>query len=211
VDGLVKDFTVAENLVLDSYDQPPFGGRFILRPGAVNDSAKERIAEFDVRTSSHESAVSTLSGGNQQKVIVARELSRQLRLLIAAQPTRGVDVGSTEFIHARVVAERDQGAAVLLVSSELDEVLALADRIAVMYRGKILDTVPADAPRERIGLLMAGITDAEAAPEVAALAEAGAALLDVDVYPDPTAPPRSTAPGAGPAASPTDESAEDQS
>ncbi len=93
-------------------------------------------------------------------MIVARELSRQTtRLLIAAQPTRGVDVGSTEFIHARVIKERDAGSAVLLVSSELDEVLALADRIAVMYRGRILATLPADAPRERIGLLMAGITE----------------------------------------------------
>jgi simple sugar transport system ATP-binding protein len=181
VDGLVKDFSVAENLVLDSYDRPPFGDSFIFRPREVNASAQDRIEEFDVRTPSAEASVGTLSGGNQQKVIVARELSRPLRLFIASQPTRGVDVGSTEFIHARVVAERDQGAGVLLVSSELDEVLALADRVAVMYRGRILDTVPADAPRERIGLLMAGITEAEAAPEVVALAEAGAALLDVDL------------------------------
>jgi simple sugar transport system ATP-binding protein len=107
--------------------------------------------------------VGTLSGGNQQKVIVARELSSPLKLLIAAQPTRGVDVGSTEFIHARVVHERDRGAGVLLVSSELDEVLALADRIAVMYRGKVLAILPADAPRERIGLLMAGVSDTQPA------------------------------------------------
>ncbi|HWB38148.1 MAG TPA: ABC transporter ATP-binding protein [Rugosimonospora sp.] len=181
VDGLVKEFTVAENLVLDSYDRAPFGGSFVLRPGVIDSAAKARVEEFDVRTPSHEATVGTLSGGNQQKVIVAREMSRPLRLFIAAQPTRGVDVGSTEFIHARVVAERDRGTAVLLVSSELDEVLALADRIAVMYRGRILETLPADAPRERIGLLMAGITDAAAAPEAAALAEAGAALLDVDL------------------------------
>jgi ABC-type uncharacterized transport system ATPase subunit len=186
VDGLVRDFTVAENLVLDSYDRPPFGGAFRLNPAAINDSARGRIEEFDVRTPSAAAPVGTLSGGNQQKVIVAREMSRPLRLFIAAQPTRGVDVGSTEFIHARVVAERDRGAAVLLVSSELDEVLALADRIAVMYRGRILDTVPADAPRERIGLLMAGITDAD--PHAVALAAAGAALLDVDLDPAPTTP-----------------------
>jgi ABC-type uncharacterized transport system ATPase subunit len=112
-----------------------------------------------VRTSSEQTPVGTLSGGNQQKVIVARELSRPLKLLIAAQPTRGVDVGSTEFIHGRIVAERDRGAAVLLVSSELDEVLALADRIAVMYRGTIIAVVPPDTPREKIGLLMAGVVE----------------------------------------------------
>ncbi len=204
VDGLIKEFSVAENLVLDLYDRPPFGGSLVLHPGAIAESAQGRIEEFDVRTLSAEAPVGTLSGGNQQKVIVAREMSRPLRLFIAAQPTRGVDVGSTEFIHARVVAERDRGAAVLLVSSELDEVLALADRIAVMYRGRILDTVPADAPRERIGLLMAGITDPEAAPEAAALAEAGAALLDVDLG----------TPADAPTEAPTDtprESGEDQS
>jgi general nucleoside transport system ATP-binding protein len=112
-----------------------------------------------VRTQSPRVPVGTLSGGNQQKVIVAREMSRPLKLFIASQPTRGVDVGSTEFIHAQVIAARDAGSAVLLVSSELDEVLALADRIAVMYRGRILATVPADTPRERLGLLMAGVTD----------------------------------------------------
>jgi ABC-type uncharacterized transport system ATPase subunit len=164
VDGLVMDFSVAENLVLDRYDRPPFASGIALSPAAVNASARERVAEFDVRTSSHLAPVGTLSGGNQQKVIVARELSSPLKLLIASQPTRGVDVGSTEFIHARVIRERDQGGAVLLVSSELDEVLALADRIAVMYRGKVLATLPADAPREQIGLLMAGITG-EAAHE----------------------------------------------
>jgi general nucleoside transport system ATP-binding protein len=159
VDGLVKDFTIAENLVLDMYDRPPFGSRFTLRPETINRSARELVERFDVRTSSPQAPVATLSGGNQQKVIVARELSRQLRLLVAAQPTRGIDVGSIEFIHGQVVAERDRGAAVLLVSSELDEVMALADRIAVMYRGKILATLPPHTPREQIGLLMAGITD----------------------------------------------------
>jgi len=165
VDGLVKDFTVAENLVLDVYDQPPFGSGLTLRPDAIARSAQERVAEFDVRTSSPQAAVATLSGGNQQKVIVARELSRPLKVLIAAQPTRGVDVGSIEFIHAQVIAARDSGAGVLLVSSELDEVLALADRIAVMYRGRVLATLDPDTPREQIGLLMAGITDADAAAD----------------------------------------------
>ncbi|GLH98270.1 ABC transporter ATP-binding protein [Phytohabitans aurantiacus] len=163
VDGLVKEFTVAENLVLDIYDRPPFGSRFALKPDAIANSAKERIEQFDVRTPSSESAVGTLSGGNQQKVIVAREMSRPLKLFVAAQPTRGVDVGSIEFIHSRIVHERDIGTAVLLVSSELDEVIGLADRIAVMYRGKILAIVPPDTPREEIGLLMAGIQGEEAA------------------------------------------------
>ncbi|HET8661169.1 MAG TPA: ABC transporter ATP-binding protein [Micromonosporaceae bacterium] len=158
-DGLVKDFTVAENLVLDMYDRPPYGSGLVIRPEEIARNARERITEFDVRTSSHESTLGTLSGGNQQKVIVAREMSRPLKLFVAAQPTRGVDVGSTEFIHRRIVAERDIGTAVLLVSSELDEVMSLADRIAVMYRGRVLATVPADTPRERIGLLMAGITE----------------------------------------------------
>ena len=158
VDGLVRTFTVAENLILDQYDRPPYARGLALRPAAIAHAARERIAEFDVRTPSPDAPVSTLSGGNQQKVIVARELGREVKLLIAAQPTRGVDVGSTEFIHARVVRERDQGAAVLLVSSELDEILALADRIAVIYRGRILATLPPDAAREDIGLLMAGVT-----------------------------------------------------
>ncbi|GAA4207131.1 ABC transporter ATP-binding protein [Actinocatenispora rupis] len=164
-DGLVADFSVAENLVLDTYRRPPYGKGLSLRPTAIRESARERIDEFDVRTSSYTTAVGTLSGGNQQKVVVAREMSRPLELLIAAQPTRGVDVGSTEFIHGRIVAERDRGTGVLLVSSELDEILALADRIAVMYRGKVLAVVGPDTPRERIGLLMAGVTGESAAEE----------------------------------------------
>ncbi|WP_342672763.1 ABC transporter ATP-binding protein [Micromonospora rhizosphaerae] len=166
VDGLVKEFSVAENLVLDIYDRPPFGRGLSLKPDAIAKSAKERIEQFDIRTSSAAAPVGTLSGGNQQKVIVARELSRPLKLFVAAQPTRGVDVGSIEFIHSRVIRERDIGTAVLVVSSELDEVLGLADRIAVMYRGRIIGIVGPDTPREEIGLLMAGITpdSAGAAP-----------------------------------------------
>jgi simple sugar transport system ATP-binding protein len=162
VDGLIKEFSVAENLILDTYHRAPNASGFALRPEAITSGARERIEEFDIRTGSYETPVGTLSGGNQQKVIVAREMSRQLKLLIAAQPTRGVDVGSTEFIHARVIQERDAGAGVLLVSSELDEVVALADRIAVMYRGKILATVPPDTPREQLGLLMAGVVEGDA-------------------------------------------------
>jgi general nucleoside transport system ATP-binding protein len=168
LDGVVREFTVAENLVLDTYDRAPYGNAFRLNPAAIAASARERVSQFDIRTSSPDAPVSTLSGGNQQKVVVAREMSRPLRLFIAAQPTRGVDVGSIEFIHGRIVHERDAGTAVLVVSSELDEVVGLADRVAVMYRGRILATVSPDTPREEIGLLMAGITDS--APDGAAAA-----------------------------------------
>ena len=158
LDGVVKEFSVAENLVLDTYDRPPYGNAFKLNPAAIASAARERVEQFDIRTSSPDSAVSTLSGGNQQKVVVAREMSRPLRLFVAAQPTRGVDVGSIEFIHGRIISERDAGTAVLVVSSELDEVVGLADRIAVMYRGKVLAIVSPDTPRDQLGLLMAGIT-----------------------------------------------------
>jgi ABC-type uncharacterized transport system ATPase subunit len=172
-DGVVKEFTVAENLVLDMYDRAPYGNAFRLDQRAIATSAAERIEQFDVRTPSADAAVGTLSGGNQQKVVVAREMSRPLRLFIAAQPTRGVDVGSVEFIHSRIVHERDVGTAVLVVSSELDEVVGLADRIAVMYRGRILAIVSPDTPREEIGLLMAGITDAAPEATGAGAAEKG--------------------------------------
>ncbi|SNY05854.1 ABC transporter ATP-binding protein [Paractinoplanes atraurantiacus] len=158
LDGVVKDFSVAENLVLDMYDRPPYGSAFKLNPKAIAVNAAERVEQFDIRVSSPQSAVGNLSGGNQQKVVVAREMSRPLRLFIAAQPTRGVDVGSIEFIHKQIIHERDNGTAVLVVSSELDEVVGLADRIAVMYRGRVLAIVSPDTPREEIGLLMAGIT-----------------------------------------------------
>lgn len=119
-------------------------------------NAAERIEEFDIRTGSAQAPVSTLSGGNQQKVVLAREMSRSLELLVVAQPTRGVDVGSQEFVHQRIIAERDRGAAVVLVSTELDEVRGLADRIVVLYRGRIAGEVGPDATQEQLGLLMAG-------------------------------------------------------
>jgi len=164
-DGLISSFTVAENLVLDLYHQEPFGNRVSLDLKAIEENAASRIEEYDVRTQSIHHTASTLSGGNQQKLVLARELSRPLRLLIVSQPTRGVDVGSMEFVHKRIVAERDAGAAVILVSTELDEVLGLADRIAVMYRGKIIDEVPAGTSAEDIGLLMAGTTLGDASKE----------------------------------------------
>jgi ABC-type uncharacterized transport system ATPase subunit len=183
LDGVVKEFTVAENLVLDQYDRPPYGNAFRLDPAAVATAARERIEQFDIRTPSAESAVSTLSGGNQQKVVVARELSRPLRLFIAAQPTRGVDVGSIEFIHGRIVHERDQGTAVLVVSSELDEVVGLADRVAVMYDGRVLAIVSPDTPREEIGLLMAGSTTGLTSTATPPPAEAPAAEAPVAEVP----------------------------
>jgi ABC-type uncharacterized transport system ATPase subunit len=162
LDGVVKDFTVAENLVLDMYDRAPYGNAFKLDPSAIAGSAREKVERFDIRTSSAgaTATVGTLSGGNQQKVVVAREMSRDLKLLIASQPTRGVDVGSIEFIHHQIVHERDTGTAVVVISSELDEVVGLADRIAVMYRGRILAVVGPETPREELGLLMAGVVAA---------------------------------------------------
>ena len=156
-DGLIVDFSVADNLVLNTFDQPPFARGVVRDAKEVREAAEERAEAFDVRTWTVEQPASTLSGGNQQKVIVAREFSRPIRFLIASQPTRGLDVGSIEYIHRRIIEQRDEGTAVLIVSVELDEVMALADRIAVMYRGRIVDVLPAaSAVRERLGLLMAG-------------------------------------------------------
>jgi general nucleoside transport system ATP-binding protein len=155
-DGLVGSFTVAENLVLDTYHRSPYSRGFALDLGAITRNADGRVAEFDVRTTSVQASAATLSGGNQQKVVLARELSRPLELLVVSQPTRGLDVGSMEFVHQRIVAERDAGTAVVLVSTELDEVLGLADRIGVMYRGQIIGELPAGASADQVGLMMAG-------------------------------------------------------
>ncbi|MGH3412277.1 MAG: ABC transporter ATP-binding protein [Marmoricola sp.] len=157
-DGLVSSFTVAENLVLDLYDKPPYSRGLSLDLDQIDRFATERVAEYDVRTPSVNHLASTLSGGNQQKVVLARELSRPLKLLVVSQPTRGLDVGSMEFVHSRIVEARAEGAAVVLVSSELDEVLGLADRIGVMYGGRIIGELPAGAEPESVGLLMAGNT-----------------------------------------------------
>jgi simple sugar transport system ATP-binding protein len=156
-DGLVLGYSIADNLVLNTYYRAPFAKGVVRNEGAINAQAEKLIKEYDVRTPSAFVPVANLSGGNKQKVIIARELSRPIKLLIAAQPTRGVDVGSIEFIHKTIVAQRDAGAAVLVVSAELDEVMSLADRIAVMYHGHIVAVMPADqATREDLGLLMAG-------------------------------------------------------
>ena len=155
-DGFVGGFTVRENLVLDLYTSDEFSRGLALRRDAIAENARHRIEEFDIRTEHMDAPVSALSGGNQQKVVVAREFSRPLKALIASQPTRGVDVGSIEFIHQRIIAERDNGTAVVIVSTELDEIFGLADRVAVMYDGRIVGTVSPDTPRETIGLMMAG-------------------------------------------------------
>jgi ABC-type uncharacterized transport system ATPase subunit len=160
-DGLIGDFSVADNMVLDMFDQPPYASGIRLNLDAIASNATERVAEFDVRTSSVDTPVGTLSGGNQQKVILGREIGREHKVLVASQPTRGLDVGSIEFVHRRIVEQRDKGVAVLIVSAELDEIYALADRIAVMYEGRITGFRPPTVPAEELGLLMAGATDTE--------------------------------------------------
>lgn len=162
-DGLVLPYPISDNMVLNTYYQEPFTKGVVLQPERILSKAVDLIKKFDVRTPSAQTMAGSLSGGNQQKVIVAREFSRDIRLLVASQPTRGLDVGSIEYIHNRILEKRDAGCAVLLVSPELDEILQLADRIAVMYRGKIIATVSAEeATKEGIGLLMAGIVSEEA-------------------------------------------------
>jgi simple sugar transport system ATP-binding protein len=155
--GLVLPHTIADNLVLNTYYQEPFAKGLKRIPEAVDENAQRLVKEFDVRTPSEQLAARTLSGGNQQKVIVAREFSRPINLLLTNQPTRGLDVGSIEYIHRQIVAKRDQGIAVLLISAELDEITSLSDRIAVMYHGEIVAIVDANqVTREELGLLMAG-------------------------------------------------------
>ncbi len=155
--GLVGGLSVAENLVLTRYHDDQFSHGLVVDWDAANAVADTLISDYDIRTPSKETGVGTLSGGNQQKVIVARELSRNLRLTIAAQPTRGVDVGSIEYIHSRIVHERDAGTAVLIVSTELDEVMALSDRLLVMYRGKVVAELdPKKVTPMEVGLYMAG-------------------------------------------------------
>jgi simple sugar transport system ATP-binding protein len=157
-DGLVLPFPVSEKLVLNTdYDQP-FAKGWNLQFDEIEAAAEERVELFDVRTPGIFTPVSNLSGGNQQKVIVAREFSRAIKLLIASQPTRGLDVGSIEYIHSRIIQKRDEGCGVLLVSPELDEITSLSDRIAVMFDGKIVAVLPAEeATKEKLGLLMAGV------------------------------------------------------
>jgi simple sugar transport system ATP-binding protein len=203
-DGIVSGFTVAENLVLDLYHRDEFSRGLSLRLDRIATNAGRRVEEFDIRTSSAHAMASTLSGGNQQKVVIAREMSRPLTLLVASQPTRGVDVGAQEFIHKRIVSERDQGTAVVIVSTELDEVLGLADRILVMYRGKIIGELAGGASRDEVGLMMAGVPAEQA---VAEAAEHHSMLAGVDeaVTDEPAGPVAlsSAEHSAGPSAQPS--------
>ena len=192
-DGLVSSFSVAENLILDTYNRPPFASGVNLNLPAIRANATALIEEFDVRTGSPATPAGTLSGGNQQKVILAREVGREHKVLIASQPTRGLDVGSIEFVHRRIVEQRDHGVAVIIVSSELDEIYALADRIAVMYEGKITGFRDPDVPTAELGRLMAGGAD-------------GGHALGPLPDADGSAAPSSAAPG-GAAATPSPEAA----
>lgn len=156
-DGLIAGMTVEENYILDTYHRPPYSSHGLLHARNVAAAAEQGVRDFHILTPSIDTVASSLSGGNQQKVVVAREFSRPLKLVVAAQPTRGLDVGSIEYIHTRLVEQRDAGAAILIVSTELDEVLAVADRIAVMFDGRIAGILEgAGATREAVGMLMGG-------------------------------------------------------
>ena len=226
-DGLVGSFSVAENLILDTYDRKPFASGLNLNLPEIAKNAAARITEFDVRTGSAATPAGTLSGGNQQKVILAREIGREHKVLIASQPTRGLDVGSIEFVHRRIVEQRDHGVAVLIVSSELDEIYALADRIAVMYEGKITGFRDPDVPAAELGRLMAGGADvapafsgtafgkpvsdatiAEVAPLPGEANALGAATLpDTAALPDAEVPPVPPDPGDTPSTTAAQEEA----
>ncbi len=166
-DGLVGEFSIAENLVLNMWDAEPFARRGTLQFVTIAQHAERLVSSFDIRTPSIATPASSLSGGNQQKVVVAREFDRPIDLLVASQPTRGIDVGSIEYIHKQLVAKRDEGTAVLLVSSELDEVLALADRVAVMFQGRLVGPFDMPVSKDAVGLMMAGADPSEALGESA--------------------------------------------
>ena len=155
--GIILELPISDNLILSRYDLPPYERWIVRQLRAIRATAERLIKTFDIRAQSPDQPAASLSGGNQQKLVVARELGTNPKVLIASQPTRGVDVGSIEFIHRQIISQRDAGLGVLLVSSELDEVLALADRVAVMYRGRIVAVLDGEGvDRDRIGLLMAG-------------------------------------------------------
>lgn len=157
LDGLISSFSIVENLILDVHDQSPVAKNGRLNSDYINENSAKLVKEFDIRAQSIFNPASSLSGGNKQKVVLARELSREVKLVVASQPTRGLDVGSIEFVYEKLLAERSANRAILLISSELDEVLELADRIAVIYKGEIVGEVGPDVSREKLGLMMAGI------------------------------------------------------
>jgi ABC-type uncharacterized transport system ATPase subunit len=159
-DGMIQEFTVAENMILRDHDKEPFARNGFLILRVIGEFADKLIRNFQVKTPSHDTKAKSLSGGNIQKVVVARELSREPRVLVAAQPTRGVDIGATEYIHSLLLTQRQRGIAILLISEDLDEILALSDRIAVIYEGQIMGVVDSEeATPEQLGLLMAGVNE----------------------------------------------------
>ncbi len=161
IDGVIKDFTVAENLILQDHSNRPYAFSIFMNPRAISRRAADLIQRFNIRTPSQETPIKSLSGGNIQKLVLARELARDPGVLIAAQPTRGVDIGATEYIHQQLLAQRAKRTAILLISEDLDEILALSDRIAVIYEGEIVGVVDrAEADVERLGLMMAGVGEA---------------------------------------------------
>jgi simple sugar transport system ATP-binding protein len=166
-DGMIKDFTVAENLILREHHKQPYSRSGFLNLRGIADHADKLIKDFRVKTPSRETLAKNLSGGNIQKVVLAREISRNPRAILAAQPTRGLDIGATEYVRMELLEQRKKGAAIMLISEDLDEILALSDRIAVIYEGRIMDIVPrAEATPEKLGLMMAGVHPEEGAPVV---------------------------------------------
>jgi ABC-type uncharacterized transport system ATPase subunit len=159
-DGMIKDFTISENMILREHYISPFAERGFLMLKTIARHSDSLIEKFNIKTPSRETKAGSLSGGNIQKVVLAREISRNPRVVIAAQPTRGLDVGATEYVHAQLLSQRQNGTAILMISEDLDEVMALSDRIAVIFEGQIMDIVPrAEATPEKLGLLMAGVKD----------------------------------------------------
>ena len=154
--GLVLDFNLAENLCLREYNRAPIAKRGLISPKRMNERAAPLLEEYDVRGGSPDALALSLSGGNQQKVVIAREIAEEPKLLIAAQPTRGLDVGAIEFVHRRLLEQRDAGRGVLLVSLELEEIRALADRVLVMYEGRVVAELPPEASEEEFGVAMLG-------------------------------------------------------
>ena len=154
--GIIRDFTVQENAILEMHNQPPLSQNTLLNFGKIKEHAARLVREYDVKTPTLDTPIKALSGGNIQKLIMAREVERRPKLLIAAQPTRGVDIGASEYIHKRLIEQRNAGMAILLISEDLDEVMQLSDRIAVMYEGEIVGIVPPNTPVDELGLMMAG-------------------------------------------------------
>jgi simple sugar transport system ATP-binding protein len=166
-DGMIKNFSVAENMILREHHKQPFSRSGFLNLRDILTHSDRLIEKFHVKTPSHDTLVKNLSGGNIQKVVLAREISRDPRVIIAAQPTRGLDIGATEYVREQLLAQRRKGAAVMLISEDLDEILALSDRIAVIYEGQIMDILPREnATPQKLGLLMAGVHPDEGIPQI---------------------------------------------